>query len=102
MNIGQNNPLGQIMRVYRQQEVHPKGEVEKAQGSALQRPDSVEISAQGQEIARIKQAIDQSPELRTQLVAELKAKIEAGTYDVPAQDIARAIIEESALDGLSW
>lgn len=100
MNISQNNPVGQAMRVYQQQSARSEYPDHNNVSGKIQKPDSVQISSQGQEIARTKKAIEQGPEIREDLVAELQAKIENGSYNVSGKDVAKAMIEESLLNSI--
>jgi negative regulator of flagellin synthesis FlgM len=57
--------------------------------------DSVEISEQSRQLARARQAVDESPEVRADKVADIKKRIEDGTYSVSPQVLARKLMEGS-------
>jgi negative regulator of flagellin synthesis FlgM len=59
-----------------------------------EREDSFELSSQTQEFLRIRKLADAIPDIRQDRVAELKQQIARGTYNVPASDIAEAILDE--------
>jgi len=60
-----------------------------------QASDSVEISDRSRELARARQAVDDAPEVRADKVADIKKRIEDGTYTVSPQMLARKLMEGS-------
>jgi negative regulator of flagellin synthesis FlgM len=54
--------------------------------------DKVQLSGRSKEIARAQDLVKSTPEVRTDKVADIKAKIEAGTYNVKAVKVADAIL----------
>ncbi|HEX2999370.1 MAG TPA: flagellar biosynthesis anti-sigma factor FlgM [Armatimonadota bacterium] len=50
--------------------------------------DSVSLSPRGREVAKLKEVIRNLPEVDAGRVAELRAKIAAGEYQVPATAVA--------------
>lgn len=58
--------------------------------------DAVSMSAMGQEIGKALSALAAIPDVRADKVAALKAQIEAGTYHVPARDIARSVLQHAS------
>lgn len=54
--------------------------------------DAVSVSASGQSIQKAITALNGMPEIRADLVAELKARIEGGTYQVSGRDVASSIL----------
>ena len=54
----------------------------------------VEISPAARDLMRASQIARATPEVRAERVAALRAQVEAGTYRVSSQDIARRILEE--------
>ncbi|ADD69234.1 Anti-sigma-28 factor FlgM family protein [Denitrovibrio acetiphilus DSM 12809] len=61
--------------------------------------DSVSLSNSAKNAASITEAVKSSPEVRTELVQELKAKIESGQYNVSGRDIAEKLVQ-TAVDDL--
>ena len=57
--------------------------------------DSVEISDRCRELARARRAVDEAPEVRADKVADIKKRIEDGTYSVSPQMLARKLMEGS-------
>jgi flagellar biosynthesis anti-sigma factor FlgM len=55
----------------------------------------VELSPEGQALAVARQAVDAAPDTRDDLVARLKAQIDAGTYHVSSSDIADRMIRRT-------
>ena len=56
--------------------------------------DKVQISGIGKDINIAKQAVAQSPDIREDRVAELKAQIADGSYAVNADDFADKLVEK--------
>ena len=54
--------------------------------------DGVSLSGAARELRAFQQAAQEAPDIREDLVAELKAKIAAGRYHPPAEDIARKML----------
>lgn len=79
---------------------------ENASESILAGPDrrdsepaaKVEISANTQEIQRVKQLLEESPDTREEMVQALKARIESGTYNVSSDDIADLMFRRAFAD----
>lgn len=59
--------------------------------------DRIEVSPQARELARAEQAaheaVQQSGDLRFDVVSRLRAEVRDGTYRVDAQVVARAMVE---------
>ena len=53
---------------------------------------SVEFSPTTQEIQRVKQLVNETPDVREELVQSLKSRIEKGTYNVSGADIADLMV----------
>jgi len=59
-----------------------------------------EISTQAREFAQAKSVAGSAPDVREQKVAELKARIAAGKYEVNAQAIADRMVDEHSTSGI--
>lgn len=64
----------------------------KAAGNAYS-ADKVEISSLGKDYQTAKAAVAQAPDVREDKIAEIKAMINAGTYNVSGMDFANKIVE---------
>jgi len=56
--------------------------------------DQVQISSIGKDIQTLKQAVANSSDIREELTAPIKSKIEAGTYEVSNDDFASKLMEK--------
>ncbi|WP_227767294.1 flagellar biosynthesis anti-sigma factor FlgM [Zhaonella formicivorans] len=56
--------------------------------------DSVELSAEAKEIARLQKKAGNIPEVREELVKSLKQKLAANAYQVPAAKLAEKLYGE--------
>jgi negative regulator of flagellin synthesis FlgM len=52
----------------------------------------VEISDRSRELARARQAVDAAPDVRADKVAEIRQRIEDGTYSVPPELLAQKLL----------
>lgn len=62
--------------------------------------DRVTISEESQEIQGILNQLKAVPEIREQKVAELRAAVQQGTYQVPARKVAEKMLEQILRDDL--
>ncbi|MCL6471345.1 MAG: flagellar biosynthesis anti-sigma factor FlgM [Firmicutes bacterium] len=69
-----------------------KSEGVKAKG------DSLVITARSEEAKKAKAAYAKLPEVRADLVDELKGKIESGDYEVSSKEVADKIIHRAIVD----
>lgn len=56
--------------------------------------DAVQISQMGKDIQNGKQAVANTPDVREEIVAPLKASIQDGTYNVSAESFADKLLEQ--------
>ena len=68
--------------------------------SRTQPAATLEITGRAQEIQRATQAVNRLPDVREEMVAELKARIESGNYNVSGEDVADLIIRRSYADSI--
>ena len=59
--------------------------------------DKVDFSENGKTFASALKAVKQIPEVREDRIAELKQRIESGSYNTSSDDIARKIIQSLIL-----
>lgn len=55
--------------------------------------DQVQISSMGKDIQTAKQAVADTPDIREDIVAPIKASIQNGTYDVSGDSFADKLLE---------
>jgi negative regulator of flagellin synthesis FlgM len=67
---------------------------------ALPPAASVELSPRAQEIRQIKFVLDEIPDVREEMVQELRQKIEAGEYHVSSEEIADLIVRRTFADNI--
>ena len=58
--------------------------------------DAVSVSSMGQEIGKAMQVLGAMPDIRADRVAELKAKIDSGEYQVSGRDVAESLLRRAA------
>ena len=60
--------------------------------------EKVDLSNKAKDIQKIKQVLDQTPEVRDEKVKELKRQIESGNYAIDPGKIADKMLGESLID----
>lgn len=80
--------LTQVQQVYNAQK---KSDVKKKAGTSF--ADQVQISSMGKDYQTAKTAVANSPDVREDLVASLKERIQNGTYEVDGGDFADKLIK---------
>ncbi len=56
--------------------------------------DAVQISSQGKDIQFAKQAVNNAPDVRAEVVDSIKSSVKAGTYEVSDSDFADKLLEK--------
>jgi negative regulator of flagellin synthesis FlgM len=83
--------LNQVQQVFGTGKVKHSG-----QAAEVSRKDNVHISSIGKDIQVAKQAVKDAPDIREELVAPLRERVQNGTYDVSAEDFADKLLAEFA------
>ncbi|MGI6285529.1 flagellar biosynthesis anti-sigma factor FlgM [Neomoorella humiferrea] len=80
-----------VRAVYKQNEVARPGE---GAGRPRWDGDSVQLSAAGRLVGELKARLAEADDVRHGRVETLQAAVAAGTYKVPLEDVADAILKE--------
>ena len=86
MRIDAINRVSQLYQANSTKRVAKAGSVEKF--------DSVQISQMGKDYQVAKAAVAATPDVRTDLVADIKSRIQNGTYDVTMDMLADKLLAE--------
>lgn len=86
MRIDAYNQINQIYQTQKKQQVN--------KSSRTYSSDKVEISQFGRDYQVAKQAVASASDVRTDKVADIKARINAGTYNVSDDDFAAKLAEK--------
>ncbi len=70
-------------------------EVARPSDADRSRGDSLEISDSARQLAKARQAVDAAPEVRSEKVADIKKRIEDGTYSVSPKVLARKLLDHA-------
>lgn len=62
--------------------------------SNVSRSDQVQISSIGKDIQNAKQSVAGASDIREDVIAPIKAKIQAGTYEVSAESFADKLMQK--------
>ncbi|PYS39331.1 MAG: flagellar biosynthesis anti-sigma factor FlgM [Acidobacteria bacterium] len=87
---GKNGPLGVDPT-----ETRPNGGDKTKPKPITREQDRVSLSQDRQEFARIRELVDQLPDVRSARIEELARVIHRGAYEVDALDLADAIIQKN-------
>ena len=79
----------QVQQLYQAQKVN---KTQKA--SSVHRADQVHISSIGKDIQTAKTAVAGSPDVREELIAPIKAKVQSGTYQVETGSLAEKLLQK--------
>ncbi len=101
MEITNNNPFTRL-------DAYVKNigkEKDRVQGSPGEAPkggglseDTIALSPEAKQIQEAKKLLDSLPDIREDMVSEIKEQIEAGTYNIDSEKIAFRMIRESLLN----
>lgn len=83
------------------QALKKEGALPPSETSALvpsSRRDRLELSVTGKELHELAYRAQESPEVRAARIAEIQSRIETGTYNIKAQEVAEAIITGGLID----
>lgn len=61
---------------------------------AAKHSDEVQISSMGKDFQSVKTALSATPDIREDVTVPLKAKVEAGTYQVSAESFADKLLQK--------
>ena len=73
----------------------------KQPAEGVMKEDKVVLSAEVKRIQEAKILLDSVPDIREEKVAQIKAQIENGTYQVEEKKLAQKMMKESLLNELS-
>jgi len=79
-----------IVRTYEVQRPN-KQESPERMSRAEERTDMVTLSSRAKDFSVAKKALDSAPDIRAEKVEGIKARIEAGTYNVTGMDVAEKL-----------
>ena len=89
------------MKAYIQKiNANEKGEV-KARTPGVQSPseeEKVELSSKARDIQKVKNILDNLPDVRMEKVDKIKNSLENGTYNIKGDKVAQKMVRESLLD----
>lgn len=89
MRIDAFNQISQVYGI--------NGKMKASQTTKTSAADVVEISDFGKELAIAKKAVQNSSDIREDVVAKFKTQVENGTYDVSGEDFADKLMEKFGL-----
>ena len=94
MKIFNNSNINRAMQIYNKTKTKKIDNVKNIEGQK----DELQLSVKAKEYQAAMKAFKNLPEIREDLVNELKDKIRQGTYNVTGEEIADKIIESAIVD----
>lgn len=96
---GNNNVNLQSSTAGRARQAVPKGEAPKPMQNTggNQSSDNVSLSSQGQAIAKIEANLVNSTEVNEAKIAEVKAAIASGRYNIDSSSVAEKMLDQDSL-----
>lgn len=79
----------QVNQIYQAQKINKPDKTAKTS-----RSDQVQISGLGKDLQTLKAAVKESPDIREDLVASIKSRINDGSYEVSGDDFASKLLEK--------
>lgn len=80
--------LNSVSQVYKANTAYRTQAAKQAYGA-----DKFEISQTGKDMQTAKMAVSAAPDVRADLVADIKARFANGTYNVSAMDLANKLVD---------
>ena len=101
MKVEATDPLGRLKglldRIQQQDQAstsRESGKTASTEGAAGSK-DQMVVSSRAQELAALREAVESSPEVRQELVQQLRDEISSGRYRIDGTRIADAMLRES-------
>lgn len=85
----------------RAEQVKAESERQVNGGTASSPTERVDLSTTAKDVQQLKEKISSLPEVREDKVREIKQKLQDGTYEVSAEQIAGKMVGETILDLMS-
>jgi negative regulator of flagellin synthesis FlgM len=82
----------------RQAEARPADSEVDASVEQLISADAADVLTRSEEVQQVKETLEEMPDVREDVVAALKAKIESGTYHVSSEEIADLMVRRAYAD----
>ncbi len=94
MKIFNNSNINKAMQIYNKKSTEKLDKTKNVNGPK----DELELSTKAKEYQIAIKAFNKLPEIREDLVNDLKSKIQQGSYNVSGEEIADKIIESAMID----
>ncbi|KAB2953640.1 flagellar biosynthesis anti-sigma factor FlgM [Heliorestis acidaminivorans] len=95
-----SNQIQNILKMYGVDRVEKKTEARPADKVQKMGKDKVSLSEDARLLQAASKVIQETPEIREEVVEKLRQKIESGTYNVSGEKIAEKMIGRSLIDRL--
>ncbi len=97
-----NNQTNKILSLYTQQSQAAGAKGKATDAGATAKPagqrDELVLSDRAREIQLAMRTAKASPDIREERVRAIKEQIQSGTYSVPAEDVARMMLDRAMAD----
>lgn len=100
MEISDKNPVSINSYVKQIQQNESSVGSDKQKDQAVSGEDNVELSQAAGELKRARKALEEIPDVRQEKIADIKNRIENGTYEIKSDQIADSMVKESLKNDL--
>lgn len=100
MKINPDKQVGYVDNQVNKPEAQKKDVDRKAAGTEMEGASKVTVSSKGEQAAAIRAKADEAPEVRREKVNEMKARLEADTYEPSSKSVADKMIANSLIESL--
>lgn len=102
MRIDSNNIMSgmdTLEQTSRKRNIEKAGAVQDTSSNGVvAESDAVSISEKGKDVSEMTRILKDMPDVRSEKVAELKARIASGNYNVSGRDIAEKVVNSALED----
>lgn len=97
INISKTTDI-EAIRATRQTDVYQvsKNATQKSEGKSPVAEDKVDFSSRAAEVGKLVDQVKQFPDIREDLVSELRLQVSAGEYSPTTDEIANAILKDES------
>jgi flagellar biosynthesis anti-sigma factor FlgM len=90
----QNNPINPLVP-QKPEGPHPVNKGNRAdEVSGATGTDRAELSEQAKLLSKASQTLNETPEVRSNLVNDIKYQVDSGTYEIPLAELARRLFKK--------
>lgn len=86
-----------LYKAYNQDKIKPTNSIKNKEITA-KNSDDMQVSTEGKYLSQIIALAKQAPDIREEKVAQIRASIQSGKYNVSAEEVAEKIVQSLIID----